>query len=295
MTTRNQNITFFRSNEIGEGLPYSVTKFNDIDDNNDIFIPSLRDFHVIFYVKKGSGTYHIDFKKYSFQANTFILISKQQLHHFSPFAPNDVELLSITFSPDFIYRNETDLNHLFQFISSDHILGKQILRIPETYHDDINAIFESMHKVYQSDDLNYKFKAFYHWLCIMLIHIEQIQLSQTLNQTNEETNDSHTQIIKLMELIEAHYKSEFKVEFYAESMFLTLKALSKICKDYYKTSPKALINERRILEIKRLLRGTDRSVKSIAFELNFDEPTNMFKFFKKHVGITPNEFRSSTT
>lgn len=61
--------------------------------------------------------------------------------------------------------------------------------------------------------------------------------------------------------------------------------------DHSNRRDEALINERRLLEIKRLLRGTSKSSKAIAYDLNFDEPTNMFKFFRKHVGMSPNEFR----
>jgi len=57
-------------------------------------------------------------------------------------------------------------------------------------------------------------------------------------------------------------------------------------------SPKEIIDERVILEAKRLLAHTANSIKEVGFELGFDEPTNFIKFFKKHVEKTPIEFRS---
>ena len=71
----------------------------------------------------------------------------------------------------------------------------------------------------------------------------------------------------------------------------TVKALSKLLKERYKLSPKAVIDERRILEMKRQLKGTTTPVKNIAYHMGFDEPTNMVKYFKKHTEFTPNGFR----
>jgi len=73
----------------------------------------------------------------------------------------------------------------------------------------------------------------------------------------------------------------------------TVKTLSRLVREQNNVSTKALIDERRTLEIKRMLRGTHKPVKEIAYELGFDEPTNMIKYFKKHVGMTPNGFRKS--
>lgn len=284
----NDEIKYFESNKIGKGLPYAVTSFENLSESDDIFVPSLRDFHVVFFIKKGTGTYFVDFKEYTFQANTLILLSKDQLHHFSYFT-DEVDLASVTFKPEFIYRNETDLQHLFQFISSLHEPGQQVLNIPEFAQKQIEDIFHEMQKVYSNWSSTYQAKAFYHWLCLLLIQIEMMQEGQS--GQIPVIDDNQKNAISFKQLIEKHYKTEFKVEFYAEQLNIPLKTLSKASHTLYKMAPKALINERRLLEIKRQLRGTGKSAKAIAYELNFDEPTNLFKFFRKHVGQSPNEFR----
>jgi AraC-like DNA-binding protein len=115
---------------------------------------------------------------------------------------------------------------------------------------------------------------------------------QEAQKTNLAADSQGKLLMQFTELLEQNFKTEFKVEFYADKLLIPLKALSKLTKDYYKMSPKSVIDQRRILEIKRQLKGTDKSGKTIAYELNFGEPTNMFKYFKKHEGITPNEFRA---
>jgi AraC-like DNA-binding protein len=54
---------------------------------------------------------------------------------------------------------------------------------------------------------------------------------------------------------------------------------------------KTYISEYLTLEIKRFLMNTNLSIKEIAYQTGFEDPTNFVKFFKKHSNRTPAEFR----
>jgi AraC family transcriptional activator of pobA len=285
-----KEITYFKANEIGKGLPFALTTYDLLKTSQDILTPSLRDFHVIFWIKKGNGKYLVDFTEYDFQENTLILLSKSQLHYFEPFDIGLTEFHSLVFSPDFLYKTESDLQHLFQFVSTTHSEGQQILKVPGHINSKLEVMFQEMELIYTSWDSMYQSKAFYHWLCLFLIQCEMLQEAQKPTG-NIAMDDTHT-LLSFRELLEQNFRKEVKVDYYTEKLNLPLKTLSKLTKKYFKISPKAVIDERRILEIKRQFKGTTKSGKTIAYELNFDEPTNMFKYFRKHVGITPSEFRS---
>jgi AraC-like DNA-binding protein len=53
------------------------------------------------------------------------------------------------------------------------------------------------------------------------------------------------------------------------------------------------INERLITEAKSLIQFTDFDIAEIAYQLNFSDPANFGKFFKKHTDKTPLEFRKA--
>jgi len=57
-----------------------------------------------------------------------------------------------------------------------------------------------------------------------------------------------------------------------------------------KTASEA-IEERRILEAKRLIKFSGLSIKEIAFELGYEEHSYFTKVFKKITGCTPTEFK----
>jgi AraC family transcriptional activator of pobA len=70
------------------------------------------------------------------------------------------------------------------------------------------------------------------------------------------------------------------------------KTLSNIFTLYSKKTPLQVIQERFLLEAKRLLLNTRRSVKEITYDLGFEEPSHFCNFFKRRSGKTPMSFAS---
>ncbi|MBD0403335.1 helix-turn-helix domain-containing protein [Flammeovirga sp. EKP202] len=283
-----QNISYHQNKKLGKGLPFAIVPSSILLEGTDIFSPSKRDFHVLFWFKKGTGTYYIDFQEYTFQPNTLMLLSKDQISYFDTLDPEEVEIQSIVFTPEFLYRNDHDLQHMFQFSLASHIEGMQYLSLSEKNSTFFNLLSEHMFEVYDHWKLPQQEHAFYHWLSLFLIQVERIQKQ---HQTIERLSSSDQLYLKFQQLLEQNFKKEFKVEFYLKTLGINIKALSKILKEKYDLSPKAVIDERRILEIKRLLKGTSIPIKEIAYDMGFDEPTNMVKYFKKRTSLTPNAFR----
>ena len=93
-------------------------------------------------------------------------------------------------------------------------------------------------------------------------------------------------------LVEKHYKEYASVSDYARMLFKSPKTLSNIFKKHIDKSPLQIINERRLLEAKRLIRYTDLSVQEISDELLFNDVQAFSHFFKKHTKETPTKFRA---
>ena len=117
-------------------------------------------------------------------------------------------------------------------------------------------------------------------------------IKRHIDHKMNEVNNSEM-LLEFNELLSLNFKKEHKVEFYVKKLGISVKKLSRLVREQNNVSTKTLIDERRTLEIKRMLRGTNKPVKEIAYELGFDEPTNMIKYFKKRVGMTPIGFRKS--
>jgi AraC-like DNA-binding protein len=80
---------------------------------------------------------------------------------------------------------------------------------------------------------------------------------------------------------------------YALEMNVSEKRLTNATTKTIGKSPKTIIDERVMLEAKRLLIHTNLSMKEIGYDLGFEDPTYFIKYFRKHTNKTPIEFRES--
>jgi AraC family transcriptional activator of pobA len=94
-------------------------------------------------------------------------------------------------------------------------------------------------------------------------------------------------------MVENHYKKQHQVKFYAEQLYKSPKTLSNVFALYNHKSPLLVIQERVLLEAKRLLFYTEKASKEIAYELGFEDANHFSKFFKKHTGQTPTDFKKA--
>ena len=94
-------------------------------------------------------------------------------------------------------------------------------------------------------------------------------------------------------LVEANFKTGHTVSFYAEQLCKAPKTLSNLFAIFNQKTPSQIIQERIMVEAKRLLFYTDRSVKDITFELGFEDVSYFSNFFKKNAHVSPSVFRNS--
>ncbi|KQR93952.1 hypothetical protein ASG01_15535 [Chryseobacterium sp. Leaf180] len=95
---------------------------------------------------------------------------------------------------------------------------------------------------------------------------------------------------KLMSLIENHFIVEKGAAFYVKNLSISAKKLNQICESITNKKIKYLIQDRIILEIRKELYLGKKTVKEIAYDLGFTEPSYLTRFTKKHTGLTPKEF-----
>lgn len=134
--------------------------------------------------------------------------------------------------------------------------------------------------------------------------IASIKLIALLYQLNEYTNaftqwqegfTSPQQLLlqKFIQLVNTYYIEKRTIEEYADLLNITANHLSQTIKAVSGKNALSFLNERIIEEAKSFIQYTNYDIAEIAYQLNFSDPANFGKFFKKHVGITPMEFRKS--
>ncbi len=96
---------------------------------------------------------------------------------------------------------------------------------------------------------------------------------------------------RFMWLMERNCKISRDVNFYAERMDITSKYLTRIVRQVTGHTPKTIIDQYVILQLKMQLKRGGQSVKEIAWEYHFTDVSFFCRYFKKHTGITPQQAR----
>lgn len=94
-----------------------------------------------------------------------------------------------------------------------------------------------------------------------------------------------------MNLALKHYTVEHSVSFYADKLGLTHSYFSTSIKKAIGRSPLEVITQMLLTDAKAQLRGTSREIKNIAIDLGFNNLSFFNKFFRQHIGMTPQEYR----
>ncbi len=93
-------------------------------------------------------------------------------------------------------------------------------------------------------------------------------------------------------LVEEHFKTKHSVTEYASMLNKSPKTLSNLFGKLHDKSPLRLIQDRIMLEARRLLRYTEKPISEIGYEIGFQDIQSFSRFFKKNEGASPSDYRS---
>ena len=96
---------------------------------------------------------------------------------------------------------------------------------------------------------------------------------------------------RFMMLMERDYKLSRDVNYYADLMHITSKYLTNIVRQVAGHTPKTIIDQYVILQLKMQLQRSSQSIKEIAWEYHFTDVSFFCRYFKKHTGLTPQQMR----
>lgn len=239
------------------------------------------------FLLEGTGKVSVDLVEYAFEGKIVLFTTPYQIIHFETKQP--IKMRRLQFHGDFycieyhkkeVACNGLLFNNIYQqtyinlenedYIEMDYILKKLILEL-----EDSSSYATAVVKAY---------------LQLILALCSKIK-SKEISIAEEKTTNHP--LMKFKTLLENNFHKERQPSFYAEQMSLSPNNFSKICKQHFLKSPSTLIHQRVILECKKLIHLSYKSMKEIAAELNFDDENYFSRYFKKHTGITPTAFREN--
>jgi AraC family transcriptional activator of pobA len=94
-------------------------------------------------------------------------------------------------------------------------------------------------------------------------------------------------------LIEASFSQPMNIEAYAGHLRVSPRHLARIVKAVTRITPTQCLQQRRLLEAKRLLAYTQMDIAEVAYQVGIEDPSYFNRLFRKQEGQTPSAFRMS--
>ncbi len=114
-----------------------------------------------------------------------------------------------------------------------------------------------------------------------------------LGDTASVESINESRILPAINYITRNYAANKPLSYYASLCNLSTSHFKALFTKMLNMSPTAYINQLKLAHIKDLLISTDLTIAEIANQMGFNDQLYFSRFFKKHIGITPTEFRNS--
>lgn len=270
-----ENAPFFELTSLKVNT-YCVANKNEISDH-----------YKIYWIEDGSGTYRIDFKEFTINGSGIFCLSPGQV--FTIESEQVQSAFQIAFDKDF-YCVETHGKE----IACNGLLFNNVHRATAiSVKDGEKGIFQNLvnqmiaeieNKGSSHRDMLETYLRMFLIQTLRLVDVQEAAVQEVTHQQDQLAQD-------FIALVEKHFRQEHTVTGYAEKLFIAPKSLTKRLKVLDYPSPSQIIKDRLVLEAKRQLKFSTKTIKEIAFELGFDDPAYFSRLFSKNAGASPAQYR----
>ncbi|MFP5041289.1 helix-turn-helix domain-containing protein [Parasediminibacterium sp. JCM 36343] len=283
-----QKNTFTLINSQTGNLAFKLFSF---EDNSYCDHIQRLNYYSLIWVQKGEGILKADFSECSFGENTLFAFAPYQ--PFMIAADKEIQGIALNFHPDFFcihkHHDEVACNGvLFNNIYNPPTVAIDTATIP------IFDILVAQLKTEMQNPALAQYELLVSYLKIFLITAARLKSEQ--DPTPKQTVQSHKEPFILQNLknyIETHFKTKHSASEYADLLFISPKALAKITKAHFNKTLTNLISERIIIEAKRELYLTSKTVKEIAYTLGYEDEHYFSRFFKNNTDVSPQLYRET--
>ena len=247
-------------------------------------------YYSLIWITEGEGALKADFTTHQFSAGMLFAFSPYQ-----PFMINEegIRGLAIHFHPDFfcIHKHQAE-------VACNGVLFNNIYEPPYIVLDTktvatLELIIGQMKTEIQNASLG-QYELLVSYLKIFLITTSRIKVAQQPQVLSDAEGIKEPFILRtLMDSIEQNFKSKHSAGEYAEVLNVSPKTLAKITKTHFNKTISDLISERIIIEAKRELYLTNKTVKEIAWELGYPDEYYFSRFFKTNADVSPQLYRET--
>lgn len=286
-----KNIPVYSLNTFKKEEDFSKLFQVEIFDANRHFqvsYPHRHDFYEILYLTKGSGIHIIDSNEYLIKPPCVFFLSPGQAHKLD--ISHDIEGYIFLFASEFYLFDQKDKNRLLEFpffFSINQVNPPLFLPLKQDEVFIENLFTRGCSQLEKnktgSDEVIRSI------LDLLLLTCNQLYPDQSTVGKSR----GNILVKKFLLLIEENFQKNLRVSDYAGMLAITPHHLTQVVKQLTGKTSTELLQEKLIIEVKKLLIHSYLSITEIVDFLSFSDPSYFTKFFKKRTGETPLEYRKN--
>lgn len=263
---------------------FEIMRFDEMDE------PEVDDIHKhtfyeILWTEKGISKQTIDYKEYEVLPDSLFFISPNQVHQFEEWKP--LTGGTILFTEDFFLLNHNNKDKLFELSFLDNFYANPCIQLDKRNFADIKQTIDLITNEQKRTDKSQT-------ITQSLLHILLAQVQRCIDTATEKPVSKKYLILykQFKSLLDKYFIENKTTTFFAQQLHITAHHLNLITKEVTGKTASNVIRARSILEAKRLLTFTDKTVSEIAFELNYTDSSYFAKSFKAETNLSPMAFKT---
>ncbi len=251
-------------------------------------IPHRHNFQELIWIRAGRGSHAIDGLSCELLPGTCYFIAKGQVHQF--LEAQAIDGCVVRFADELIADlrgAEEAVFPLAWFNSAGGARGVQLDQAEAQEYDRLLSLL--------AGEFGRPPQAGRREILGSLLRVALVRLGRALMRSHAAANapgEPRAELFRAFILrLERDFVSHHAVAHYAAALKVAPRRLSDATRLCVGKMPKAIIEERLILEAKRMLQFTLRPTKEIAYDLGFEDPSYFSKVFKRLVRCAPLDYR----
>lgn len=241
---------------------------------------------VILFCHQGRGSVDIDLKTYTLVENSIIILLPDSMFSFREMSRDFFSSYFIC-SPAMFWETAFRLDTQFFHFLKTH----PVYHFPPERTGSAEGLLKASAAIYADRDNRYRYQIAKNLLHNFLLDTCD-KTYRLYSQKEIEGFNRRTELFRrFIDLVHTHCALQREVMFYADTLCISTKYLTDICRWTTGNSAKKIIDNFVILEIKIRLQSTDLPLQQITDQLNFPDQSYLGRYFKRHEGLSPLEYR----
>lgn len=244
--------------------------------------PHRHDHEELWIITHGNPVHSVDFSPETLHSPVIVYVAQGKVHSFIP--DENTQGWLIRYRSDFIPQSR------FSFYSG--FLDKLQYPLSTDYcSTTLNSLCNIM--LQESLELNPDFSVIRHLLSAVMAKLETDSRRDYLDN-NASGSARLVTFNNFLRILENNFRRPEGADFYAEKLNMSARNLNLITQAVFGKSATEIIETRKLMEARRMLLTTEKSVSEIGYEIGYNEKSYFSRVFRKKTGITPTEFREQT-